>query len=224
LESSYETSQVNEMVRKESLAQKWLSLPLHEKVAVAAGLIRGWLWGWQFAEHDFLILGRGVRIYRRNGRLLAGRVIRLQPGCRIAVVGNGETPAVLSIGDFTEIGDRTIINASLRVEIGERCSISWDCDICDCDFHRIQMKGGVTPSPISEPIIIEDDVWIGTRCMILKGVTIGRGSVIGAGSVVRRDVPPYSLMVGNPARRMASIEGWIRFNRDGWGHGSQDQS
>ena len=214
MESSYKTGQVNDLPREESLMQKWLSLPLHEKTDVALGLIRGWLRGWQFDEHDFLILGRGVRIYRRNGRLLAGRVIRLQPGCRIAVVGNRETPAVLSIGDFTEIGDRTIINASLRVEIGARCSISWDCDICDCDFHRVQMKAGTTPSPISEPVIIEDDVWIGTRSMILKGVTIGQGSVIGAGSVVRRDVPPYSLMIGNPARRVASIDGWKRFNRD----------
>jgi acetyltransferase-like isoleucine patch superfamily enzyme len=76
------------------------------------------------------------------------------------------------------------------------------------------MKAGKTSPPISEPVIIEDDVWIGTRCMILKGVTIGRGSVVGAGSVVRRDVPPYSLMAGNPARRVASIDGWTRFNRD----------
>jgi acetyltransferase-like isoleucine patch superfamily enzyme len=205
---------VNERVREDSLIQKWLSLPLYEKMDVAVGLIRGWLRGWQFDEHDFLILGRGVRICRHNGRLLAGRVIRLRPGCRIAAVGKGETPAVLSIGDLTEIGDRTIINASLRVEIGARCSISWDCDICDSDFHRIQMEEGVTLLPASEPVIIEDEVWIGTRCMILKGVTIGRGSVIGAGSVVRRDVPPYSLMVGNPARRVASSAGWTRGDRD----------
>lgn len=192
------------------LVPKWLALPLHEKLDVAVGLIRGWLRGWQFDEHGFLILSRNVHICRRNSRLQAGKVIRLRPGCRIAVVGDRETPAVLSIGDFTEIGDRTIINASLRVEIGARCSISWDCEICDTDFHRILMKEGAPSPPISEPVIIEDDVWIGTRCMILKGVTIGQGSVIGAGSVVRRDVPPYSLMVGNPARRVGSIDGWTR--------------
>lgn len=197
-------------VREESLVRKWLSLPLHEKLDVAMGLIRGWLRGWQFDEHGFLILGRGVRIDKRNGHLLAGRVVRLRPGCRIAVVGKRETPAVLSIGDFTDIGDRTIINASLRVEIGARCAISWDCDISDTDFHCIQMEEGAPSPPVSAPVIIEDEVWIGTRCLILKGVTIGRGSVIGAGSVVRQDVPPYSLVVGNPARRVARIAGWRR--------------
>jgi acetyltransferase-like isoleucine patch superfamily enzyme len=201
---------VDEPAREESLVRKWLSLPLHEKLVVAMGLIRGWLRGWQFEEHGFLILGRGVRICKRNGRLLAGRVVRLRPGCRIAVVGKGETPAVLSIGDLTEIGDRTIINASLQVQIGARCAISWDCDISDSDFHHIQMEAGVPSPPVSAPVIIEDEVWIGTRCLILKGVTIGRGSVIGAGSVVRRDVPPYSLMMGNPARRVAHIAGWKR--------------
>jgi acetyltransferase-like isoleucine patch superfamily enzyme len=192
------------------LVPKWLALPLHERLDVAMGLVRGWLRGWQFDEHGFLILSRGVRICKRNGRLRAGKVIRLRPDCRIAVAGNREAPAVLSIGNFTEIGDRTIINASIQVEIGARCSISWDCDICDSDFHRILLKEDVSSPPISEPVIIEDDVWIGARCMILKGVTIRQGSVIGAGSVVRRDVPPYSLMVGNPARRVGSIDGWTR--------------
>lgn len=50
------------------------------------------------------------------------------------------------------------------------------------------------------PVIIEDDVWIGSGSIILKGVTLGRGCVIGAGSVVTKDVPPYSICVGNPAR------------------------
>jgi len=50
------------------------------------------------------------------------------------------------------------------------------------------------------PVIIEDDVWIGSNATILKGVTVGRGSIIGAGSVVVKDVPPYSVCAGNPAR------------------------
>ena len=59
-------------------------------------------------------------------------------------------------------------------------------------------------------MVIADDVWIGSHCLILKGVTIGHHSVIAAGSVVRRDVPAYSLMVGNPARRVGQIAGWQR--------------
>ena len=51
-----------------------------------------------------------------------------------------------------------------------------------------------------KPIVIEDDVWIGRRVIILPGVTIGRGSVIGAGAVVAKDIPPYSVAVGNPCK------------------------
>lgn len=58
---------------------------------------------------------------------------------------------------------------------------------------------------ITSPIIIEDDVWIGANCVILPGVKVGRHSVIGAGSVVTKDIPSYSLAVGNPARITKSL-------------------
>jgi len=60
-----------------------------------------------------------------------------------------------------------------------------------------------------EPIVIEDDVWLGMRAMVLKGVTIGRGSVVSAGSIVTHDVAPYSVVVGAPARLVR-----VRFDRE----------
>jgi acetyltransferase-like isoleucine patch superfamily enzyme len=56
------------------------------------------------------------------------------------------------------------------------------------------------------PVVIEEDVWIGTNCMVLKGVTIGRGAVIAAGAVVTKDVPPFTVAAGNPARVIKRIE------------------
>lgn len=58
----------------------------------------------------------------------------------------------------------------------------------------------------TEPVIIEDDAWIGTNVVILPGVTIGRGAIIGAGAVVTRDVPPYSVAVGIPARVVRQLQ------------------
>ncbi len=52
----------------------------------------------------------------------------------------------------------------------------------------------------TKPVTIEDDVWIGTRVIILPGLTIGRGSILGAGTVVTKDIPPFSVVVGNPGR------------------------
>ncbi|RME76557.1 MAG: acyltransferase [Chloroflexi bacterium] len=154
-------------------------------------------------------MGRGVKIEKRHGKLIAGGVCVIRPDCRIAVVGQPDSPACLSIGEGTEIGDRTIINVARSVTIGARCSISWDCDISDTDFHQVILKGGETP-PVTAAVVIEDDVWIGSHCIILKGVTIGHHSVVAAGSVVHRSVPPYSLVAGNPARRIDTIDGWRR--------------
>jgi len=155
------------------------------------------------------MMGARVKIDKRNGRFTSGGVCILHSHCQISIVGKGTEPAKLYIGEGTELGDRSIINVSESVYIGKYCSISWDCDINDSDFHQIILPDKQQP-PKTAPIVIEDNVWIGTRCLILKGVTIGHDSVVAAGSVVRRDVPPYSLVMGNPARRTTEIMGWKR--------------
>lgn len=106
------------------------------------------------------------------------------------------------------IGDRTFINygvdiaATGLVSIGADCLIGTHVSIIDNDFHgladRLQM-----PSP--KPVTIGDNVWIGNRAIILPGVTIGDGAVVGAGSVVTRDVPARTVVAGNPARVLREL-------------------
>jgi len=192
-----------------SLWPKFWDRPWHERWFYIWCIVRGVLRLRQVDSPHLVLVGRGVIINKLNGRLTTGGVCVLRPACRIAIVGKGKEPAHLHIGQGTEIGDRTIINVSQRIEIGARCSISWDCDIGDSDFHQVIMADGQRP-PVTAPVVIEDDVWIGSHCLIFKGVTIGHDSVVAAGSVVRRDVPPHSLVVGNPARRIGQITEWQR--------------
>ena len=101
------------------------------------------------------------------------------------------------------IGDRAFINygvdiaATGLVAIGADCLIGTHVSIIDNDFHGVVDRQRV-PSP--KPVIIGDNVWIGNRAIILPGVTIGEGAVVGAGSVVTRDVPARTVVAGNPAR------------------------
>jgi acetyltransferase-like isoleucine patch superfamily enzyme len=69
--------------------------------------------------------------------------------------------------------------------------------VMDCDFHRVADK---TWDTTGSPIVLEDRVWLGNRVIVLKGVTIGHDAVVGAGAVVTRDVPPRTIVAGNPAR------------------------
>lgn len=168
-------------------------------------VLRGVLRKYQFDSPHIVALGRGVTIIRRGGKLVTGSGVRIADHCFMDVGARG----LLSIGTRTVIGPYTRIMAATQVRIGARCMISWNCSIFDSIGHRLWLEetGEVE---VEEPITIGDDVWIGPYSIIMKGVTIGSNSVIGAGSVVRRDVPPDSLVYGNPARVTGKVVRWER--------------
>jgi acetyltransferase-like isoleucine patch superfamily enzyme len=131
-----------------------------------------------------------------------------------ALIGRGACLSVgpnaeLSIGNHTYISQNTRISAQRSISIGQRCAISFGVTILDNDGH------GFGPPPYSAPIKIEDDVWIGCNVTLLKGVTIGQGSVIAAGSVVTRSCPSHSLLAGVPARVIREGVSWTDAERLG---------
>ena len=126
----------------------------------------------------------------------------------------------VSVGEHTYIGASTFISRS-SITIGDNVTIAWGCTVYDHDSHSLDyrlrrkdiddelrdiangesfIRNKDWDCVKSKPIVIEDDAWIGMNCIILKGVTVGRGAVVGAGSVVTKDVPPWTLVAGNPAR------------------------
>lgn len=125
---------------------------------------------------------------------------RLHRGSRLYFEG---PRARIEIGAHTSVGIRSEIRCRERVVIGARCAISWDVQILDTDYHEI------VGTPTTKPVTIGDDVWIGTRAVILKGVTIGDGAVVAAGSIVRSDVPAHSVVGGNPARVLREDVAWV---------------
>jgi maltose O-acetyltransferase len=122
------------------------------------------------------------------------------------------TPLQLSVGQHgtLEIGERAYINygcsisAQQHVAIGADCNIGTYCIMMDNDFHCLEPERRLI-RPESKPIILEDNVWLGARVIVLAGVTIGTGSAIGAGSIVTKDIPPRSLAVGSPARVIRNL-------------------
>lgn len=120
----------------------------------------------------------------------------------------------ISIGEWCYLGASSRIWSQASVKIGNRVLISHLVDIHDTDGHpldaadrRIDAEAILSNAPYvaptrtkSAPIVIEDDVWIGFKASIMKGVRIGEGAIVAAGSVVTKDVPPRTIVAGNPAR------------------------
>lgn len=146
---------------------------------------------------------RGRPIVRNWGRMVVGERAQL-----VSTVATLEL--VSTAGALLEIGARTLVNygtsiaAHERVSIGARCLIGTHVNIFDNDFHRLEPERRFETPP-SRPVVLEDDVWLGARVIVLPGVTIGAGSCIGAGSVVNADVPPRSLAAGVPARVIRTL-------------------
>jgi acetyltransferase-like isoleucine patch superfamily enzyme len=128
-----------------------------------------------------LILGDRVSIWSHIGRT------------QLSVARHAQ----LLIDDHSFVNTGSIISVRYRIEIGKRCQIANQVIIMDSDFHGVEER---EEKEAPAPIIIEDDVWIATRATILKGVHIGKGAVVAAGAVVTRDVPPYTMVGGVPAK------------------------
>lgn len=142
----------------------------------------------------------------RNSRIIFGGgkkygQTQVGYGSYIQVGENAE----LTIGD-TFINREVKIICNKKITIGDGCVIAMGTVIRDNDGgrHRLLYSGYVNAKPVS----IGDHVWIGENSMVLKGVTIGEGSVVAASSVVTKDVPPYCLVAGTPARILRKDISW----------------
>ncbi len=152
--------------------------------------------------------GQRIRLWGRlvvsnHGQLWIGDRVRLK-GLIVPIELTTGTQGRLEIGDRTFINYGCSIAAEKFIHIGADCSIGPYTNIIDNAFHQMDPERR-NIMPESEPVIIEDNVWIGTRSIILPGVTIGKDSVIGAGSVVTRDIPPRSVAAGVPAKVLRSL-------------------
>ena len=114
--------------------------------------------------------------------------------------GDGPGPIKIRIGPDTYINRNTMLDATESLEIGSRCAIGPGCYLTDHDH-------GLDPSlpPLGQPMIgaptrLGNEVWLGAHVVVLKGVTIGDRAVVGAGSVVTKNIPPDAVAVGVPAR------------------------
>ena len=156
--------------------------------------VRGGLLARGAAEVGFdFAAERGVRIGGpgKRTRLRIGDQVYLFREVLLSLDGDG---ALLEIGDRTQINRRSEVIAMERVTIGADVMVSWDVLITDTDYHRVD--GAAATAPVT----IEDLAWVGARASVLKGVTVGYGAVVAAGSIVTRDVPPRTLVAGSPAR------------------------
>jgi acetyltransferase-like isoleucine patch superfamily enzyme len=159
---------------------------------------------------------------RQAGALVLGANCTMD-GVHFAVGQKGR----ISIGNFCYFTNAVLL-CEQELCFGNYVVIGWNTTIADTDFHPLspaeRIADAIACSPLGKnsrrpeipcrPVVIEDDVWIGPNATILKGVTIGAGSWVEAGSLVTRDVPPNSRVLGNPAQIVGTVGGNSQLQND----------
>jgi acetyltransferase-like isoleucine patch superfamily enzyme len=139
-----------------------------------------------------------------DGDIIVGSNVWLDGKSSIVFAHRFADRPTLIIGDNTAIGHETDFIIGKRITIGKNVNISGATRIMDSSGHPsdpVARRNHEPPSPDDvRPVTIGDDVWIGKNCLVFPGVRIGEAAIISAGSVVRRHVPPYAVVAGNPAQ------------------------
>ena len=167
-----------------------------------------WGVGWRIYGMPMIQRVRGSRIVLGSRlQLRSWRSANPLAPAHPVVLATRRRSARIEIGDDCGLTGTAIV-ASERVAIGDRVLIGSNTTIVDSDFHALtpaeRRLGG--DHAAAREVVIEDDVFVGMQCIVLKGVRIGCGSVVGAGSIVTRDVPPGVIAAGNPARVVSGLD------------------
>jgi acetyltransferase-like isoleucine patch superfamily enzyme len=168
-----------------------------------ASRIRNLLFRFRGVKLDGYCWLRAVEVPRYPSAIHLGKGVALDEGVVLLVSGGNRAEPVLRIGDRSYINRHVILDGSLSLRIGSDCMIGPFTYLTDHDHGPEGRRADL----VERPTIIEDGVWIGAHVTVLKGVRIGRGAVVGAGSVVTRDVPPGVTVAGNPARLLERRSG-----------------
>ncbi len=132
----------------------------------------------------------------KNGAIITGNFCKFSRNSNLLAYGG-----TITFGDYSGVGEGVNIYGHGNVTVGKNCLIAMGSCILSSNHSIPNIHSTINSQPdILLPTLIEDDVWIGANSVILGGITIGKGAVIAAGSVVHKDIPPYAIAAGNPVR------------------------
>ena len=146
-------------------------------------------------------------------------------GCLFQALCGGK----INVGNNVYIGPNTVLQSKESITIGNAVIIANNVLIVDNNNHPVDPESRLQMSACddflhdelwswkyaeSKPIVIEDNVWVGRDSRIMKGVTIGKGSIVALGAIVTKDVPPYTIVAGNPARVVKNIQSGSSINEE----------
>jgi acetyltransferase-like isoleucine patch superfamily enzyme len=144
-------------------------------------------------------IGRGAAL-RANTKVSPGITLSPRVSLKDGVILNANTGRI-TIGERSWLGPYCVIYGNGGVDIGRDVMIAAHTLITSVGHEHESLDVPMMHQPLRlAPVRIEDDVWIGARCTLLPGITVGRGAIVGAGSVVTRDVAPWAIVGGVPAR------------------------
>jgi len=144
-----------------------------------------------------------------HGRIIIGDDVTIEGKCSIGFGSRFSDSPTLTIGDRTGIGHGCVLVTAREITIGNDCRIAAFSTFRDSPGHPLdpeaRRRGDPPHEDVVRPVVLEDNVWIGANVIVNPGVRIGEGSVVASGSVVSSSVPPFSLVAGNPARRIGVV-------------------